>query len=327
MKFAFAGTPLFGAWVLRDLVELGCPPALVISQPDRPQGRGRKGAPPPTVTHAGLLGLESLQTEDINSPIVLEHLRKLEVSTLVVAAFGQLLTRSLLESMTCINVHASLLPKYRGAAPIERALAAGEASTGVSIMRMTEGLDEGPWAQQTSVSVGLRDDAGSVGRVLALLGAVAVVQVADALADGTVEWREQVGPSSHATRIEARDCLIDTTISARVVHDRVRALSPWIGARAASGEVRYKIWRTWPYGQPGLPAVPDAAQSAAGCAGRLLVVGDRLFLGCADGVVEVLEVQPVNRPRMTAAAFIRGYAGRLGAWLGPVEPADRSECG
>ena len=111
------------------------------------------------------------------------------------AAFGQLLQKPLLETVLCLNVHASLLPNYRGAAPIERALAAGESTTGVSIMRISEGLDEGPWAQQVTVSIGPRDDAGSLGRILAVAGAVAMAEVLDSIDDGTVEWTE---PEGHA---------------------------------------------------------------------------------------------------------------------------------
>lgn len=320
MSFAFAGTPRFAAWVLRDLAEIGVRPALVISQPDRPRGRGRKVAEPAAVAQATLLGVECLQADDINAPVVLERLQQLDLPILVVAAFGQLLRKPLLDVVLCINVHGSLLPSYRGAAPIERALAAGETMTGVSIMRVTERLDEGPWAQQRGVQVGLGDDAGSVARVLSFLGAVGLAQVLDSVADGTVVWNEQEGHPSYAPKLEARDCVLDTTRGARSVHDQVRALSPWIGARAASGQAVFKVWRTWPYGEPGLPMVPSPAEAVAGSPGAIIAAGGRLFLGCGRGVVEVLEMQPANSGRMIAACFLRGHGARLGRRLAPVEP-------
>ncbi|MBN1321844.1 MAG: methionyl-tRNA formyltransferase [Thermoleophilia bacterium] len=311
MNFAFAGSPQFAAWVLLDLDALGRRPSLVISQPDRAKGRGLRPAPPPAAAEAIRLGLECLQTDDINAPAVLERLRAAGASTLVVAAFGQLLSLSLLEGVMCLNVHASLLPAYRGAAPIERALAAGEAFTGVTIMRVTEALDHGPWALQKSVSIGLRDDAGSIARILALLGATGIAQVLTGLDDGTVVWHEQEGESRYAAKLSSEDCRFDASSGAKVVHDRVRSLSPAIGMRAAAGDLQVKIWRTWPYGQPGLQSVPPAGEVACGDAGRLVAAGGRLFVGCAEGVVEILEMQPSGKSRMETAAFLRGYGARL----------------
>ena len=320
MNFAFAGSPQFAAWVLSDLDGLGRRPSLVISQPDRPRGRGLRPAPPPAAGEAARLGLECLQTDDINSPAVLERLRAAGASTLVIAAFGQILSPSLLEGVFCLNIHASLLPAYRGAAPIERALAAGEPYTGVTIMRVTEALDHGPWTVQTSVSIGLRDDAGSIARILALLGAAGIDQTLTGLDDGTVVWREQEGESRYAAKLRAEDCRFVTSLGAKAVHDRVRSLSPAIGARATAGRLDLKIWRTWPYGQPGLASVPPAAEAASGDAGRVVTAGGRLFVGCVEGVVEILEVQPAGKGRMDTAAFLRGYGGRLPERLG-LEPS------
>ena len=311
MNFALAGSPQFAAWVLSDLDGLGRRPSLIISQPDRPKGRGLRPSPPPAAVEAARLGLECLQTDDINSPVVLERLEAAGASTLVVAAFGQLLSPSLLEGVLCLNIHASLLPAYRGAAPIERALAAGEAFTGVTIMRVTQAVDHGPWAVQTSVSIGLRDDAGSIARILALLGATGIDQVLTGLDDGTVVWHEQEGESRYAAKLCPEDCLFDAYAGAKAVHDRVRSLSPGIGTRAAAGSLHVKIWRTWPYGQPGLQPVPAGAEAASGDPRRVVTAGGRLFVGCAEGVVEILEVQPAGKSRMDTAAFLRGYGGRL----------------
>jgi methionyl-tRNA formyltransferase len=330
VNFAFAGTPDFAAWTLEHLASLGRRPCLVISQPDRPVGRGRRATAPPAAVAAQRLGLEIVQPANINDPDLLERLHACRAEALVVAAFGQMLKRDLLGSLSCLNVHGSLLPAYRGAAPIERALAAGETRTGVSIMLMAEGLDSGPWALQTSVSVSLRDDAGSLARVLAVIGALGVDQVLTGLEDGTVAWTEQEGEPTYAPKLNASDGLLDLTRPARAVHDQVRALSPRVGARAKSGDLTFKLWRTWPYGQPGLDEAPQEAERAAGRSGETVIAGERLFVGCGQGVVQLLSVQPDGKSVMGAAAFLRGYKGRLGDRVDPADdgsPATRHSSG
>lgn len=312
MKFAFAGTPEFAARVLSDLCELGCRPSLVITQPSRPQGRGRCCRPSAVFRRATELGLRAVEAENINAGEVMWEIGSAGAEALVVAAFGQMLGRALLDSVLCLNVHASLLPAYRGAAPIERALMSGEKRTGVSIMLITDGLDEGPVGLQSSVSISLRDDAGSLGRVLALMGAVGVRQALEGIADGTLKWQEQVGPTTYAPKLRSGDCLLDVSRGARSVHDQVRALSPRMGARAQFGEVEVKLWRTWPYGESGLDPVPAEAMAAANDAGRVVATRDRLFVGCAQGVLDVFLVQPAGRNKMTCPEFLRGYRARLG---------------
>ena len=315
MKFVFAGTPVFAGQVLADLADLGRVPSLVISQPDRPKGRGRHFSPPPVVAVGERLGVPVIQVESINDPALLATMRSAGATTLVVAAFGQILRAGLLQAFDCLNVHASLLPRHRGAAPIARAIAAGDALTGVSVMRMAEGLDEGPWAAQTTLSIGLRDDAGSVGRALALLGAIALDRVMTGLDEGTVSWVEQEGSGTYARKITASECLLRAVPSAIQVHNKVRSVSPDLGVRTASAGVRFKIWRTWPYGEDGLREAPAVATRALGTPGALVKDRARLFVGCDTGVLELLEVQPAGKARMTAAEFMRGYGSRLGEAL------------
>jgi methionyl-tRNA formyltransferase len=312
MSYAFAGTPQFASWVLRELIELGRVPELVISQPDRPRGRGRTGTAPHAVKEATCRGLQCIQTDDINSPDVLERLRTLGITTVAVAAFGQMLRKPLLETFTCVNVHASLLPQYRGAAPVERALMAGESVTGVSIMRITEGLDEGPWAERVQVSVGLRQDAGSVSRVLAVMGATALAEVLDGIQDGNVRWMEQQGDASYAKKLSSADWWLDVDGGAKRAHDQVRALCPAVGVRGILGDAEVKIWRTWPYGEAELDEVPCEAAEVADHPGAVEAVKGRLYIGCGRGAIEVLEIQPACRARMSISAFLRGYSGRLG---------------
>jgi methionyl-tRNA formyltransferase len=312
VKFAYAGTPDFAAWVLAHLLETGNSPSLVLTQPSRPKGRGRKPAPPPVVAVAHGAGIPCLQTDNINSAEVAERIDSSGVETLVVAAFGQILKPYLLERCLCLNVHASLLPAYRGAAPIERALAAGELITGVSIMRMVERLDEGPWALQTSLSIGLRDDAGSVARNLAMLGANGVDQALRGAQAANLEWTEQHGPVSYAAKISARDGVLDLSRRSLDAHNQVRALSATGGVRAQIGETGVKIWGSWPYGGAGPVASASAAQSVQDRRGALVAEQGRLFVGCGSGALELLVVQPAGRNRMSAADFLRGYGSRLG---------------
>ncbi len=315
MRFAFAGTPEFAAWVLEGLVGVGRLPSLVISQPDRPCGRGRRAATPPAALTARCLGLDCMQTDDLNSDEMLGLLRVERIDTLVVAAFGQILRPRLLESLECLNVHASLLPEYRGAAPIQRAIADGKTETGVTIMRITQALDSGPVALQKCTSVDLYDDAGSIARTLAWLGAAGLDQVLRGMSDGTVTWTEQEGATTYAQKLSVVDSDLNIDRPARSVHDQVRSLSPDIGARTSSGEVTFKVWRTWPFDEIGSRPIPPAALDVAGAPGRIGEVGQRLFVGCAAGAVEILAVQPAGKSRMTAAEFLRGYRAKLGDQL------------
>jgi methionyl-tRNA formyltransferase len=320
VKFAFAGTPVFAAQLLGDLADLGRLPTVVVSQPDRPQGRGRHCCSPPVVARGEQLGIESIQVETINEPSLLDSIRSTGATTLVVAAFGQILRSDVLSAFECLNIHASLLPRHRGAAPIARAIAGGDTQTGVTIMKITEGLDEGPWAARTALSISLRDDAGSVGRALALLGALALDQVMTGLEDGTVSWTDQQGDASYASKITVADCILNALPRAVEVHNKVRSVSPGLGVRTASGGLQFKVWRTWPYGGARLQEPPNAAAQVAGLPGALAAGRDRLFVGCGDGVLEFLEVQPAGKARMSAAEFLRGYGSRLGEGL-DLDPA------
>lgn len=261
------------------------------------------------------MGLEVTQPADVNSPELREKLRASGAEVLVISAFGQILQNDLLDSILCINVHASLLPAYRGAAPIERALAAGESHVGVSVMRVERALDSGPWALQTSLSVSLWDDAGSIGRALAFLGARGIDQVLTGIEDSTVIWTKQQGTTAYAEKLCTEDCLLGFSRPARAVHDQVRSLSPRVGARVSSGAVHFKVWRTWPYGHGGLPSVPADAAHVSGRPGVVAALKTRLFVGCSEGAVELLSIQPDGKSRMSTSEFLRGYREKLGSEL------------
>lgn len=297
--------------MLSDLVAAGITPVLTFTQPDRPQGRGRQLASCPVARLGESLALPVLRTPDINSAEVAEALTASGVEVLVVAAFGQLLGPELLASVDCINVHASLLPKYRGAAPIYWALRNGDSETGVCVMRIVRALDAGPVAALTRLSIGPRDDAGSLGRSLALLGALSVRQVLEGMADGTVEWREQDGEWTYAAKVgPAERVLHPEGASALDCHNLVRALSPEVGADLGVEGLRLKVWRSWPRtgDDQNLPA---EARALAGRPALWAALKDRLFLGCSQGVLEIFSLQAAGKQAVSAAEFVRGYGRRL----------------
>jgi methionyl-tRNA formyltransferase len=311
VRFAFAGTPEFGAHVLRDLLDRGVRPVLVVSQPDRPAGRGRRLVSPAVTAAARQNDLPVLQTADINTSDVQAALVDARVECLIVASFGQLLRSDILAAFFCLNVHASLLPAYRGAAPIVRALMAGETEIGVSLMRMTAGLDEGPWALQRRLSVTRRDDAGTVGRALALLGALGVAEVFESMAEGEISWTDQTGGTTYAVKVGSADRVFDPRLNTRRLHDRVRALSPDIGCEArSSGGLALKIWRTWPR-----ETTPPGNEPPQPRPGRVTREKGRLFVDCCDGALELVTVQPAGKRPMRASELLRGYESRLGESL------------
>ncbi|HZJ02911.1 MAG TPA: methionyl-tRNA formyltransferase [Thermoleophilia bacterium] len=300
--------------MLGDLLARGMRPELVISQPDRPAGRGRHARRPPVVDMAEREGLDCVQTPSINLPEVLERLTRSGAGTLVVAAFGQLLKSEVLERFLCLNVHPSLLPLYRGAAPIRRALMDGCNETGVCIMRMSPGLDEGPITHCRRLSIDLRDDHLTLGRALAFLGALGVEEVLTGAKHGNLEWREQVGEAVYASKLTTADRRLRLDGSAHSAHDQVRALAPDIGAETQAGGIRLKIWRTWPLGVQGI-AIPAEAEKVAGYPGRVSLTKQRLFVGCGEGALELLELQAAGKRRMGPDEFLRGYLSRVEAGL------------
>jgi methionyl-tRNA formyltransferase len=282
VRLAYLGTSDFAAALLRQLVDAGRAPELVVTRPDRPKGRGRKLSSPPVADVARELGLELAQPEDINSfqPI-------LGLDAIVVCAYGALLKEPLLSEDGLLNVHPSLLPRWRGAAPIERAIMAGDAQTGVAIMRPTAGFDEGPVCAVQSEDITPSDDFATLSGRLVGVAAGLLVRVFDEHpafveqpAEGVV-YAEKIGPD---------DRTLDPSRTAVELDRVVRALHPHIGARLADG---LGVRRSRP--------LPDATAPAG-----LSRDGDRLVLGTASGALELLEVQPPGGRPMDAAAYLRG---------------------
>jgi methionyl-tRNA formyltransferase len=307
VRVAFAGTPEFAATILRGLIASPHEVGLVISQPDRRRGRGRKTTATPVSALARSEGLPLAQPARIGE----ESDRIAANDALVVAAFGQILRPDTLYAAPhgAWNVHASLLPKYRGAAPIERAIMDGERETGVTIMRMDEGLDTGPTALRVSTPITPDVTGGELTEELAHLGANAIVQALTTLENGSLTVVGQ--DSSNATfapKLLDEDKIIRWGDGARVVHDLVRALAPGIGARTfhAGFDGPVKIWRT---------RVTDEAASD-GFPGDVSATGGRIHVQCGVGTLEVLELQVPGSRRASAREFLLGRSLE-GRFAGP----------
>ena len=297
MRIAFAGTPEFAATILRNLISSDHRVGLVISQPDPRSGRGRKTTPTPVAELARAASLPLLQPARISEAAS-------EISAhdaLVVAAYGQLLRPDTLHAARkgAWNVHASLLPKYRGAAPVERAIMNGERRTGVTIMRMDEGLDTGPVALQRTVDIPPEMTGGELAALLAQIGGKAVVEVLTALEAGTVTLTEQDGLHANiAPKLSGEDLIVSWDRAAKEVRDLVRALAPRIGARTFHPEVEgpIKLWRAKVFGGRGLSL--DA--------GHIHAENGRILVGCGIGIIEVLELQIPGSKRLSARDFLLG---------------------
>ncbi len=301
MRIAYAGSPPAAAAVLDRLLHHGHEVAAVLTQPDRPRGRSGTPTPTPVGELALRRGLPLWRPESINAPEVLADLRGLGVGALCVAGYGQILRHDVLTGWPCLNVHFSLLPAYRGAAPVERALMDGREETGVTIMRMDEGLDTGPIVSVGRHPITPDDDAGTLLRGLAVQGGDLLAEVLDGMRPGeepasTPQPTEGV---SIAPKIGDDDIRLDLNRPPQVVVNRIRALSPHIGARLEIGGEPFKLWRARVVDVP-----PDASNAG-------WVVTGRMFLPAGDGTIEVLEIQPPGRTRMPAAAFAHGWRDSL----------------
>jgi methionyl-tRNA formyltransferase len=299
VRVAFAGT---NWWAAEALARLAAAPGLeiahVISQPDRPAGRGRKPGPPPVAVAATALGLPLAQPERPAEAWPL--LQREGVQAVAVVAYGELVPRSLLDLLPFVNLHPSALPRWRGAAPIERALMAGEPTSAVAAMLLVEALDAGPVAALEHFDIGPDDDAGAVYRRALERGLEPFARALGDAGSGGLATVPQVGEPTYAAKITAADRVLDAARPAQELHDRVRALSPHIGARLALDGAPHTIWRT--HVVAGGPP-----------AGVLERDGDALVLGTGAGGLELCEVQPPGGRRMPAADWMRGLRGALPA--------------
>ncbi len=281
----FAGTPAFAAAHLARLLDAGMAPLRVVCQPDRASGRGRKLQPCPVKELAMAAGIPVLQPERIRHPEAVADLLDAHADVLVVVAYGQILPRSLLEGFPggAYNVHASLLPRWRGAAPIQRAIEAGDAETGITIQRMAERLDAGNVVHAARLPIGARDTAASLHDALAALGARALA-----------EWLRTLDPASppagitqdeqqvtYARKLEKSEGRVDWTEPAVVIERRIRAFDPWPGVRSCSGAEEFRIHRAEVLAEP-VAAAPGTVLQAP---------GDGIQVACGEQVLRLQELQ------------------------------------
>jgi methionyl-tRNA formyltransferase len=303
LRLVFAGTPEFAERALARLADAGHEIALVLTQPDRPAGRGLHPAPSPVKRFALARGIELFQPASFKDSKDIERVRAARPDALVVAAYGLLLPAALLDVARhgALNIHASLLPRWRGAAPIQRALLAGDRETGISIMKMDEGLDTGPVLSRSPVAIGDEDDAGTLHERLAELGAQMIAAALDDLAAGRARFVPQPQEGvTYARKIAKQETVLDWTRPAIELERAVRAFRPAPGASTRLAGSPVKIWR----------ARVVERELAPG------ELADDLVAGCGAGALEILELQRAGAKRLGAAEFLRGHPLPAGARLG-----------
>ncbi len=297
MRTVYLGTSEFAAVVLRRLAESPHRPLLVVTPPDRPKGRGRRTQSPPAAEAARELEIELLQAADVNDEAAQERIRAARPQALAVCAFGQIVREPLLSEWPMLNVHPSLLPRWRGAAPIERTIMAGDERTGVCVMQVTEGLDSGPVALREEAPVGAEDDFEALSAKLAALGGDLLVGALDLLDEGGLDFAEQGEEGvTYAEKIAAGERRLDPSRSATELARVVRALTPHVGAYLeTSGGERLGVRRARPV---------DVGVRA----GELRAEWGALLLGCGQGALRLEVVQPAGGRPMAADAFLRGHS-------------------
>ncbi len=301
MKTVYLGTSDFASTVLRRLADSAHRPVLVVTRPARPKGRGRGLQDPPVAELARELGIDVFQPEGVNEPGAVARIAEAGAEAVAVCAFGAIVKEPLLSMLPNFNVHPSLLPRWRGAAPVERAIAAGDVQTGVSIMRLVEELDAGPFCAQRDVPIGPEDDYGTLARVLAELGGELLVGAIDGFAAGSLKWTDQADAGgqdavTYAEKITREDRrLMPTVQNSKQMELMIRALNPHIGA----------FFETAP-GDP-LRVEHARATNEEVAAGSAIDREGRLLVGAVEGALELLRVKPAGGKSMDAAGYLRGY--------------------
>ena len=308
MRIVFMGTPDFAVPTLEALIGADHELAAVVTQPDKPKGRGKAVLMTPVKEKALECGIPVYQPKRVREPEFLDVLRKLNPDVIVVVAFGQILPREILTlpPFGCVNVHASLLPKYRGAAPIQWAVIDGETVSGVTTMQMNEGLDTGDILEQEEISLDPEETGGSLFEKLASLGGKMILSTLKGLEDGSIIPRAQGEMTTpYAKMLTKAMGEIDWSMDAASIERLVRGLNPWPSAYTYVDGKALKIWK----------ARVEAGE-AGNEPGQVGVSKDRLLVETGNGVLSILELQLEGKKRMEAAAFLRGFSIETGKKFG-----------
>ncbi|WEK41138.1 MAG: methionyl-tRNA formyltransferase [Candidatus Brevundimonas colombiensis] len=307
MRLAFMGTPDFAVPSLAELIASGHEIVAVYSQPPRPRGRGQKLTPSPVHAFAETMGLPVFTPESLKAQDAIDTFQSLDLDAACVVAYGQILKPAVLEAprLGCLNLHGSLLPRWRGAAPIQRAIMAGDAQTGVQIMQMGEGLDEGPILLSELMDIRPDDTAASLSERMAHVGAALWPRALAAIERGGVTPSEQVGEPTYAKKITPAEARIDWTRPAAEVDAHIRGLSPfpgaWFETPSEDGPVRIK-------------ALLSALAEGSGTPGAVL--DDALTVACGTGAVRLIRVQREGKAAQSAEEMLRGFPLPAGTLLG-----------
>jgi len=296
MRLIFLGTPAFAVPTLERIVNAGHQVLCAVTQPDRPSGRGRQLAAPPMKIAAQTLGIPVYQPERVRRPEAVDHLRSFAPDAMVVVGYGQIIPQSVIDipQLGIINVHASLLPKYRGAAPVQWAIVNGETRTGVTTMRIDAGLDTGDMLLKAETEIGPEESAIELGERLAVLGADLLVKTLEGLDKGTITpLKQDAAQATYAPILKKEDGRIDWSLPAQVIHNRVRGFQPWPGAFAGFRGQKVHIWKS------------RTAGLQCGTPGRIGTLKP-LTICCGSGSLELLEMQLEGRKRISAADFVNG---------------------
>ncbi len=306
MRLVFLGTPAFAVATLEAVVKAGHEVAAVLTQPDRPRGRGQYAAASPVKQAALALGLTVYQPERVRRPEAVEYLRGMNSDAMVVVGYGQIIPQVAIDlaPLGIINVHASLLPKYRGAGPIQWAIVRGETRTGVTTMRIDAGLDTGDMLLKAETEIGPDETAVELGRRLALLGAGLLVETLERLLEGrVVPEKQDDAQATLAPLLKKEDGAIDWSEAAPAIHNRVRGLQPWPGAQTTFRGVPLHVWKTCNSATMG-PRADERVRPTLR-PGQFVSLKPPV-VACGSGGLELVEVQLEGRKRISAADFANG---------------------
>jgi methionyl-tRNA formyltransferase len=312
-KAAFLGTPEFAVPCLAALLEVA-DVELVVTQPDKPQGRGLQLEPPPVKAFAQQRGLRVVQPDKARDGLLRDTLRAAEVDLALVVAYGKILPADVLSAPRrgCLNVHGSLLPRWRGAAPIQWAIVSGDEQTGVCLMQMDVGMDTGPVLARRLTPISENETAGELFARLSILSASLVREELPRFMRGELTPESQPSEGvTHARMVQKSDGALDFAVSAQAVHDRARGFYPWPGAYTALAGRRIKVHRMRVVARSGKHGAPGAVVATG---------HDGIVIACGEGAVRIEELQLDGKKRVTAQAFLAGYPLAVGArFAAPTE--------